>query len=191
MHRAHRELAVKYFDRIKKDVNEFVDKRYRPFVIDFTIRDLKLLDAIEEARKPGAKLDPLEVMEIYVTQVLKNIENKREEYLAPILENEKKVLKAIDESYENIQNANAIVTGHLASIIKVHDAQAELLEKIDMGDLRTKFIENTVKLSDTIAEAVDEAREIDVKLKGAESQIHKIKDVAEKLEKIIKGFKIE
>jgi hypothetical protein len=114
LHVAHKELAVRYFQRMHRDVDEFVDEVYRPYVIRSTMEDLGLIAKLQASLQPGSALDPLDVMEIYVEEAMKQIEVYRAELQAPVTEQEVQVLGAIDASHLRVQNANSIVTGHLA-----------------------------------------------------------------------------
>lgn len=174
VHKAHRELAIRYFKRIKQDINQFIDERYRPFMINKTIEDFKLLDKIKKASQPGASPDALHILGLFVAKVSKQIESYREELLKNISNQETEVLTTIDDAYQKLQNANSIVTGHLASVRKVHEAQAELLERANLEGLRDKFIQKTVKFSDEVVKLVEKAR------KGEES----IDKIAKKIKEI-------
>jgi hypothetical protein len=114
VHRAHRELAIRYFARMKADIDRFVDEQYRPFVIRDTLERLQLLDELKQEKNPAVLFQK---MEIYVVEASKRIEDTRRQWLAPVTEQEAEVLKSLDRSYLTIQNANAIVTGHLASVV--------------------------------------------------------------------------
>jgi len=61
---AHRELAVKYFARIKEDINDFVDNTYRPYMIKTSMRDFRIVERIVNAESTGSKPDALEIMDI-------------------------------------------------------------------------------------------------------------------------------
>ena len=126
VHRAHRELVTKYFGDIKTDINDFIDYTYRPFMIKRSMLEFALIDRLKNAEAPGNELDSLDIMEIYVTEVTEQIESFRNELLKNISDQENEVITAIDESYQKLQNANSIITGHLASVRKVKDAQEEL-----------------------------------------------------------------
>lgn len=158
VHRAHRALAIKYFERMKQDINQFIDEKYRPFMIRKTIQDSRLLEKVESASQPGARPDALMIMEVFVRKMSEQIESYRKKLLQNIVSQEEEVIQAIDDSYLKLQNANSIVTGYLTSVRKVRDAQAELLDRVKMEGLREKFINKTAKLSDNIAKLVEKAR---------------------------------
>ncbi len=175
VHRAHRELAARYFDRIKGDIDAFVDEVYRPYTIKNSMRRFGLIDRVVAAQAPGAEVDALSVMELYVTMVSEEIEAYRQELLDPIEAYEREVLTGIDDAYRKLQNANAIVTGHLASIRKVHDAQEEILEHAGVRDLKGRFVEGTVFLSERVADLVEKGRKAEDKTGELEETIQKLK----------------
>jgi 3-isopropylmalate dehydratase small subunit len=87
-------------------------------------------------------------------------------------------LTKVDESYDRIHYANSIVTGHLASVVKVHDAQNELLAKVGMEDLRVEVGEDALELSKKLEELLIKAR------KGKESA----RKLSTELDKLIKKY---
>ena len=173
VHRAHRQLAKDYFDRIHTDIDQFIDEEYRPFIIHKTLEGFQLLEKLKVTAQPEAELeitkpvdresantrpDALQILELYVTKVSGQIESFRSELHRNIDLQEQELLGSIDSAYQQLQNANAIVTGHLASVRKVSDAQAELLERTGLDTLSSKLIEKTVQLSQSIAVLVEQAR---------------------------------
>lgn len=182
VHRSHRQLAIQYFVQIKNNINQFVDEVYRPYIIRKTIKDFELIERIQKTVKPRAKQDPLTVMEVFVTLVSEEIESFRQELLRPIEKKEQELLIAIDDSYQKLQNANAIVTGHLASVRRVQDAQAELLERSNLEDLRHKFIDEAVKLSDQIAGLVEKGRKAGQNVQEIQRAMERLKDLVSELD---------
>ena len=151
VHAAHVALVKRYFDRMEADVNAFVDGTYRPYMIGETMRKFQLVEKIRDPSKAGG-LDALDVMQAYVTSLTKAIEAYREELLQPIRSQRAMVLESLEKAYRQIQDANAIVTGHLASIVAVQDAQDEVLKQAGLAGLREKIVDSTAKASDEIAE---------------------------------------
>ena len=182
VHRSHRQLAIQYFVQIKNNINKFVDEVYRPYIIRKTIKDFQLIERIQKTAKANAKQDPLTVMEVFVTLVSEEIESYRQELSRPIEKKEQELLIAIDDAYQKLQNANAIVTGHLASVRRVHDAQAELLERSNLEDLRHKFIDEAVKLSDQIADLVEKGRKAGHNVQEIQRAVKELKDLVSELD---------
>lgn len=177
VHRAHRELVAQYFGRMRQDINGFIDEVYRPYQLKHSMEDFRLVERIQQAAQATSGPDALQIMELFVSNLTNQIESYRNELLQNIAQQETEVLAAVDDAYQKIQNANAIVTGHLASIRKVHDAQEELLQRTNLADFRNRITRNTVALSDKIESVTAQAR------KGEES----VDKVIDKLRTLTSG----
>jgi hypothetical protein len=187
VHRAHRELTIKYFVRMKDDINDFIDEIYRPYMIQRTMADFKLLEKMQSAVENGNEVRAFNIMQLFVSLLSEQIENYRRALLQNISKQESEVLSAIDDSYQKIQNANAIVTGHLASIRKVHDAQAELLSRVNLEGLREEVADKTAALSGKISDIIVKARKVDYTIDKAEERMKSIKALADELKNISAG----
>ncbi len=202
VYEAHKDLATILFARMRQDVNRFIDDVYAPFIIrgvmerdhkrakssDRSERRKSILLAINEAFKPGAdaklQKDTLDAMKIMVDMIITRIESKRKELLDPLAEQEAQVIGSIDRAYLQLHYANSIVTGHLSSVVKVHETQAQLLEEIGVKrDLRKEIGETVSETSDQIGKIVVEAEKIENKLDQAEEKAEEIKDAIDDLKK--------
>ncbi|HZJ53006.1 MAG TPA: hypothetical protein VFD38_02615 [Myxococcaceae bacterium] len=154
---AHVALARQYFDRIDADVDAFVDQTYRPYLIRETLRKFDLVGKLKDPGKARG-LDPLDVAETYVEGLTAELGSYRAKLHAPVQKQRAQVLETLEAAYRQIQDGNAIVTGHLASIVSVQDAQDEVLSKAGLAGLRETLVDQTARLSDTIAEITREAQ---------------------------------
>ncbi len=179
VHRAHRDLAVKYFNRIRIDIDVFVKDVYKPFTIKNTIKQFRLLEKIEASQRPNARFDTLTVLDVYVTKVSDDIVDFRKELMQPIQKQEVQVLTSIDMAYQNLQTAQKTITEHLASVREVSETRAELLNKAGLGGLQESIIDQTAALSDRIANLVDKGR-------AAEARIDDVQKVINELRKAVK-----
>lgn len=150
VHSAHVALAKQHFDRMEKDVNAFVDGTYRPYAIKQNMKDFRLVEKISDPSKADG-LDALKVMELFVNGLTKNIEDFRAKLLGPVRAQRQEVLTSLEEAYRRVQDGQSIVTGHLASIVKVHEAQDEVLAKAGLAGLRERLVDATAEASDQIA----------------------------------------
>jgi hypothetical protein len=64
-------------------------------------------------------VDQLDVMGVFVEEVVADIEDFRSSLLKPVRAQRVEVQTAIETAYRRIQDAQAIVTGHLASVRRV------------------------------------------------------------------------
>ena len=83
------------------------------------------------------------------------------------------MLGAIDRSYNQIIYANSIVTGHLASVRKVHDAQEELLNEFGIENLRTETAQKLSSYSVGVEKILKDVKKVDVN--NIEKQMTEIK----------------
>jgi len=175
VHRSHRALAERYFGRMKVDINAFIDTKYQPDLIEKTLNAGIMDTIVTEAKKPGGGR-VLPFMTRTVNKITDQVARYRRTLLEPIEAQERDVLRAIDDVYTRIQNAQAVVTGHLASVRKVELAQEEVLGAVGLKDVRSKFIDTTAEVSDRIAEITGKVE------RGGQ----KLDDAAQKLCELVK-----
>ena len=190
---AHRETAALLFERMKRDVDRFVDGEYAPYQIRTTLQqeqelfrggeELCLYAALDAAVKPDASPEEsklaLDLMGVYVDELKNEIESYRRKLLEPIEAQESDVLAEIDRSYAQLHYANSIVTGHLASIVKVHDAQAEVLSEFGIEGLREKSGAAIRSASEKLDGVLDQAKGAEAALgeSGFDDLVSKVKNV--------------
>ena len=187
VHRAHRALAQLHFGKIEDDINRFIDDTYRPAFIARFAGEFRLNDQIERIlRDDPAKLLP--VLTRFVTVAVERIEKKRTELLAPLREQKNSVIEEIDSAHRQIQAAQAVVTGHLASVMKVREVQNEFLAKAGLGGVREKIAKTTATISDKVDGFVRTGEKIRAEADSIESSVRdaaaRVKAIADKVSKI-------
>ncbi|WP_321470984.1 hypothetical protein [Halarcobacter sp.] len=198
-HQAHIQLAKLFFKRMENDVNRFIDTTYTQYQIRAAMKRQKeladinsnksLILAIQHAFKDNAssKLQTkvLKGMEIFVQKIHEDIEKMRKEMLNPLKKQEEELISSINRAYQTMHYANSIVTGHLSSIIKVHDLQQEVLEKIGIEkDLRVEIGEKLSKSSLKIAELINKTEYANEKIDKAKQTAESIKETIKKLDSL-------
>lgn len=166
MKKSHIALVDLYYSGRFNDINNFVDNVYLPYQIQRTLADdiwkSEMLSAIESASKPdpsGKKQkDSFKKIELFLQIIQQEVESYRKLKLKPVKDQYAHVLKNINSSYEQIHYANSIVTGHLASVVKVHDTQNKILEKLDLKDLRVNVGTENAAVSEKIGELIQKAK---------------------------------
>lgn len=167
MREAHTELVKLHYEGLLQNINQFIDAVYLPYQINKTLSDEEIkqdmLATIDAAASPDAsdqtRKDAAEKLRAFHIIIHEEVEDFRKSKLAPVKKEYKSVVAGINRSYKQIHYANSIVTGHLASVVKVHDAQNEILEELDINALRVKVGSNVTSLSDKIAELTAKAKE--------------------------------
>jgi hypothetical protein len=193
VYQAHKELSTILFNRMKKDVNTFVDDVYAPYQIgkllelDFADANSgkfesmtgSIIDAAKNSSDFTKQKQAIGFMKDFVSVVYEEVETYRKILLAPIEEQELEVMAAIDRSYNQIIYANSIVTGHLASVRKVHDAQEDILNKFGVENLRTETTQKLSDYSEGINKILKDVKKVDVD--DVEKQMTEVKTQFDKL----------
>lgn len=190
---AHKALAIQVFDSMKKDVNVFIDEVYAPYqigkLLDQDYADANtgeyesltgtLIDASKNSNDVDKQKKAIGYMNDFLIVVQADIEDFRKTLLAPIEAQEKEVISSIDRSYNQIIYANAIVTGHLASVRKVHDAQENILNEFGVEDLRSVSTQKLTQYATGVEDILGDLKKVDINT--IEAQIEDVKEQFTKL----------
>ena len=204
LHKAHRATATLLFGRMRGDINRFIDNVYAPYQIDRAMKrqsELAMSTDPNEKRKslllavnaaftpPATPLSPgdeskrralqgkvLKAFERFVVLVRNDVEQMRGEMLAKLDAQETEVMDAINRSYQQAHYANSIVTGHLSTVLKVHDAQQEMLAAVGLEDVREEIGTKLAKTSNELGKLVEKAESVEGGLDKAEDFAGKIND---------------
>lgn len=191
-HTAHQELARLLFGRIRDDLNRFIDNVYVPHQLEALVRRQHELSVsanpqdrqrslflamgrLSSSSSAADRSAVLEGMQVLVAAIQQDIDSKRAELLTELAAQELEVLRSIDRAYQKIHHANSIVTGHLASVVRVHDAQSDVLNLVGVErDLRAEIGGRIAEVSDSITLAVDTAVETTTSLDEALNEATKL-----------------
>ena len=199
LHDSHRNMVQLYYNRIKLNVNTFIDDVYATFVIHHVLEaelnqhirgESSIYGIIENAGKTGGKAETKEALNVmleFQEAANQQINAKRNELLFPILEQEREILNAIDQSYQNTIYANTTLTAYLVSVQKIKESQNEALSIVGLNGLDTTFTNRLVELSGFVDMALEKGEQIDIKSNEAQQQIedivNKIKELTKKTAK--------
>jgi hypothetical protein len=180
MRKSHIALVDIYYTELITDINRFIDNVYLPFQIQTTLADdlwkKEMLSAIESASRPdstgAAQKESFQRIEAFLLIIQEEVESYRKLKLDPVKKQYADVSSRINKSYEQIHYANSIVTGHLASVVKVHESQNEILKKLDLKDLRTEVGKGLSGISDKIGELIQKAQAGEEKLDSIVSKFN-------------------
>lgn len=195
LHDSHRNMVQLYYSRMKNNISTFIDDVYSPFVIHHVLEseldkykkgESSIYGIIENAGKKGGKSETEEALNIMLEfheAANQQITAKRIELLSPLLNQEREILIAIDQSYQNTIYANATLTAYLISVRKVKESQSGALSIIGLNGLDNTTTNKLVELSGFIDIALEKGRAVDIKSNKAQQQIE---DIANKIKEITK-----
>ena len=181
LHDSHRNMVQLYYNGIKLNINTFIDDVYAPFIIHH------VLEVELNKHKKGGKdetEEALNVMLEFQEAANQQINAKKAELLSPILQQEREILSAIDQSYQNTIYANTTLTTYLVSVRKVKESQNEALSFVGLNGLDTTVTNQLVELSGFIDMILEKGEKINIKSDEAQQQIedivNKIKELTNK-----------
>ena len=197
LHDSHRNVVQLYYSGIRTNVNTFIDDIYSPFIIHHVLEleldkykkgESSLYGIIESAGKTSGKdetEEALNVMMEFQEAANREITMKRNELLSPILSQEREILSAIDQYYQNTIYANTTLTAYLVSVHKVKESQNEALSIIGLNGIDTTVTNRLVELSEFVDMVLEKGEKIDIKSNEAQQQIedivNKIKELTNKI----------
>lgn len=200
LHTSHVNAIDLQFNRMVSDINSFIDGVYGPYVIhhvlsseltNFNDGKPSIYGAIETAGKTKGKKESdiaLSEMSDFLIAAKEQIEEKRTELLTPVLTQKEEILKAINQSSENLIYANATITGHLESIRKVKEAQQDALKAVGLQHVDEITTNTLVQASDNINKAIQAGKKIDVQSDKALDQLN---DVGKKIKSAFNKKELE
>lgn len=199
LHDSHRNMVQLYYNGIKLNINTFIDDVYAPFVIHHVLEielnkykrgESSIYGIIENAGKKGGKGETEEALNImleFQEAANQQINAKKSELLSPILQQEREILNAIDQSYQNTKYANTTLTAYLVSVRKVKESQNEALSVAGLNGLDTTVTNRLVELSAFVDMVLEKGEKINIKSDEAQQQIEnivkKIKELTNKITK--------
>ncbi len=183
LQKSHRATVDLLFERIEGDINRFVDEVYAPYVINYVLKEemeayengdvslyRTLIDAGKNATKEATS-EAVQVMLEFTEAANAEVNGKREELLAPVLEQKHMLLRSIEESYANVIAANATLTAYLTSARKLKESRAGVYDQIGLECVEDWTTNQLVGLSDNLDRLIAAGNRIDVKSEEAKVQI--------------------
>lgn len=186
VHQSYRKLVRAHFQQSRQYAEQEWTSAVLPGLIRSAIDEGQLVDVVagkaiydpatKSFTKPTPGLEYLQLeqtMQIWSKEIGEIIAKSRSDILAPIDEEEKKLLDYIDASFTQLARGNAAISAHLSSLRKVQDAQDTVLERADLKELRDEINNKIVSLSDDaknkadrLSKSIKRIDELKTKMKG-------------------------
>lgn len=182
IHRSHLALAELHFNQQINRANEFIDETYRPAYIEEFAREFRLADQVELIiDRDAEKLLP--VLTRFVKVANERVEAKRSTLVDPIREQRDAVIVEINTAYRQVHAAQAVVTGHLASIRDVREVQNEMLAGIGLEGLPARIASTTARVSEGVSTMIAKGEKLDRDSVDAVEKIRKLEESIEAFRK--------
>lgn len=178
IHRSHLALAELHFNQQIDRANQFIDETYRPAYIEEFAREFGLGERVELiVGQDPEKLLP--VLTRFVKVANDKIEAKRARLVDPIRVQRDTVITEINTSYRQVHSAQAVMTGHLASIRDVREVQNEMLAGIGLEGLPDRIATTTARVSEGVSRMIAEGERLNQEAVGAVEKIRKLEQYIE------------
>ncbi len=160
LHESHRATVTLLYKKSKDSIHDFVDNKYAPYIIHYVLKadmnkyrngQTSLLYNIQNA--PNSEQDSqiaLHDMQEFMEAANRQIAKYRQELIDPILEQEKKVLRSIDESYKNVFAMNNTLTNHLESLYKLNKSAKDIYSLIGAPNAYETISDTAINTNETI-----------------------------------------
>jgi hypothetical protein len=149
--------TVKFaFEQMRQNGLVVIDEVWTPAYLKTFVRDGELLQI--------AKEENWDDLEAWARAAIEDIDAERSEFLDSLQAKETTLLNKIDEAFARTISANASVTAHLNSVLKVQGLEDQVLDAVGLKDLRDEITNGVAEASDFVADATK-------KLKGAAEAI--------------------
>jgi hypothetical protein len=181
--RSHLSTINLYYSNLESKIDRFIDEVYGPFIIQFVLeREFEsyennkpsIISDLRQASRTGASQEDtdkaLQAMVDFQRYATQQIAEKRTELIQPIREEQLKILKAINASYDHAIAANSTLTGYLASVKDVKEAQTESLALIGID--RAEVDQSMLRVSDILDQVITKGKAIDTQAEDARNRIN-------------------
>jgi hypothetical protein len=181
VHQSHRQSVDLLFERDIESIDNYINNVAMPFFVSAAINRLgtELAQNLADSTSPNSsdedKKNVSDRMALVVKEVMDRLKKEREEVIFPLETRRKDTLAELDRAYAELQRANTVVTAHLASVVKVHSIQDDLLAKVGLKDFRSKVGEEALKANSQVAAAISDASDVEAGLSALKKAIGKLK----------------
>jgi valyl-tRNA synthetase len=184
VHRSHRKAIDLLHDRDVERVNDFVERVVVPKFVGDVLQAIgpRLAADIAKASAPGAsdaeRRNAVEEMRKVVTGISGRIEKQRRELQREVEAARRARLQELDMAYAQLQQANAAITAHLASVTKVNALQDDLLAKAGLKDFREKVGDTALEADQRVENALGNAKDAEEALKSLRDALSRLRGSA-------------
>jgi hypothetical protein len=152
IHASYTNLIHQYFENLRNQTNDFLEKKWTPTYLGNFIKKGKLISLAQDP-------DPVKAFDgvsAWVEIAITAIEKKKKDLIVPINDDEKNILKSVDDAFARIARGNAAITAQLNSIRKVQEVQDDALKALNVKDLRDLINNQLISASNKAASAIEQ-----------------------------------
>jgi hypothetical protein len=181
---SHRFYINAFYDRLVAEANRLIDREYTPKLVSAALNGQSgkvLMQKIEASgsSSQGAQ-DATAFMERFLQNLKLRIDKERTSVVASIETARRQALTQVDAAYFQVVRGNSTVTAYLVSLVKLQEAQQELLTAVGLPNLQDETAEKLAQASDAVGTVLTRAE-------MGEKTIDDVKQSLEDLKELVIG----
>ncbi len=185
--KSHEFYLNAYYARLTYEANRAIDDDYTPALISAAMRGKSgsiLMEKLEAGKQGGAAAnDAVVFMEEFLKQVKAHVDAQRSAVLGPIEKAHSAALANVGQAYTAVLQGNSTLTAYLESLVKLRQAQDELLAKAGLPNLQDDVAQKLSGASDQVASLLTKARTGEAKIDDVEAQLKQLAGDLQQAEK--------
>jgi len=150
VHESYVALIELHFDDLRTRTRDFLVNRWQPVYLRNFIQEGDLVGLATHAAPDTVLMG----VKLWVDVALAEIQAKNHELLAPLDSQEQELLRAVNEAFDRLMTANAVITAHLNSIREVKEVQDDALKALGLRDLRDQVNQGLARASQLAEEGI-------------------------------------
>ncbi len=162
LHQSYKTLIARHFELLRREVNSAIDRVFIPAYINDFVKSGKLVENVKAERS--------DLVEAWARIAVETIDKERTTRITPIDKAEKDILVSVNGAFDKAVRANATITAHLNSIRQVKEVQDEILESLELKDVRDKINDALADASKKVKEITGDIDKMAEEFKNDESQ---------------------
>jgi hypothetical protein len=187
MNESYDKLIHQFYEDVRAERRTYLDATWYPRFLENWRDDGELMgiakgeriwsekdEALIDAPPGTDPVESLKTLNDWVSYALYAYEVKEKDLIKPLDEEEEKLREQVDKAFMNVMRANATITAHLNSLREVQEVQDEILEALDIKDLRNQINDMLVGASKRAADALEKIRSADAKVDNLTDQIESL-----------------
>jgi hypothetical protein len=166
LQRSHRKAIDLLHDRDVERVDHYIEQVIVPTYVKTVVDKVGPLLSQDLSKAMAPYATQADKDRIYdeirktVLGISLRVERERLDLISPIEDSRKAKLQELDMAYAQMQQANSVLTAHLASVAKVNSVQDELLDKAGLVNFRQKVGESALSQDKKVEETLNTAKDV-------------------------------
>lgn len=172
-------LLHRFFDLKRNEVDRFIAQEWVPIFAEEFFSNPKISQAWDTIVSENNKRERLEFIVSTGPRLQEKINSKRQEFIKPLDELERRIENKIRDEYTQARAINNSLTSFLLSASKVAETRKRYLEIIGLTDEKIgKFINKT---DEAVSELLKKTGDASEKIDAAKEYLNKIKSIKDNL----------